>query len=204
MSTGGPIGGVRHRRARVRSGSALVAGSLLVGTVLAGCGAAGAGRPAATPAGSPGTTVFPAAERRPLPEVTGRTLDGQALTLRDVAGSGVVVINVWASWCTSCRDESAALAAVATELRGQPVRFIGVDEQDPTASAQTFLASTGVSYPQLADPDGDVLAALSLLPRSGIPSTLLVDPGGRMAARVIGPVTHDGLRELIASLSQES
>ena len=139
-----------------------------------------------------------------MPEFTASTLDGRSLSVRDLTGSGVVVINVWASWCTSCRAESAAIAAVAAEMRGQPVQFLGIDEQDSASSARRFLAASGTTYPQLSDPEGDVLHALSLLPETGIPSTLLLDPRGRMAARVIGPVTGDELRDLIRSLQQVS
>jgi thiol-disulfide isomerase/thioredoxin len=136
--------------------------------------------------------------------VSGHTLDGQPLALRELAGSGVVVINVWASWCTSCREESAALAAVAAEMRGRPVRFLGIDEHDAPSAARSFLAGTAAGYPQVADPEGDVLRALSLLPQSAIPSTLLLDARGRMAARVIGPVTAPELRRLIATLQEVS
>jgi thiol-disulfide isomerase/thioredoxin len=155
-------------------------------------------------AGSPGTTVFPAAFRAQAPELTGRTLDGQPLALRQLAGSGVVVINVWASWCTSCREESAALAAVARQLSGSPVHFLGIDEEVSPSAARGFLVGNKITYPQLADPQGDLLSALSLLPKSGIPSTLLLDSRGRMAARVIGPVTQNGLRQLITSLREDS
>ena len=124
--------------------------------------------------------------------------------MRELTGAGVVVINVWASWCTSCRAESAAIAAVAAEMRGQPVQFLGIDEQDSESAARSFLATTGTTYPQVTDSDGDVLHALPLLPETGIPSTLLLDPRGRMAARVIGPVTRDDLRALIRSVQEVS
>lgn len=200
-------GGAAARRDVLRR--ALTAWAALL--VLAGCGAAPAplsaarsGPPTAAPAGSPGTTVFPVAARSPVPEVSGRTLDGQPLVLRELAGSGVLVINVWASWCTSCREESAALADVAWQVKGQPVHFLGIDERDQASAARTFLAGAGITYPQLADPEGNALSALSLLPQTGIPSTLLLDPAGRMAARVIGPVTRNELRRLITTLREVS
>jgi peroxiredoxin len=89
-------------------------------------------------------------------------------------------------------------------MRGRPVRFLGIDEQDPPSSARGFLAGSGATYPQVADPEGAVLRALSLLPQSGIPSTLLLDARGRMAARVIGPVTAAQLRRLIGTLQEVS
>lgn len=177
-------------------------GALLAGLLLSGCAAAAPAAPTARSSEGVGTTIFPVAARRPVPDISGRTLEGSPLALRDLAGSGVVVINIWASWCTSCRAESAALASVAEQMRAQPVRFLGIDEQDSPAAARHFLGTTGTTYPQLADPQGDLLRALSLLPQTGIPSTLLLDPQGRMAARVVGPVTEDALGRLIRSVRE--
>ena len=188
---------------RVRGVERLV-GVLVAGLLLSGCGGGAPPAPAAAHAVGPGTTVLPAAARHPVPDVSGRTLDGSRLALRDLAGSGVVVINVWASWCTSCREETAAIASVAEQMRAQPVHFLGIDEQDSPSSARHFLSAAGTRYPQLADPQGDLLHALSLLPQTGIPSTLFLDPQGRMAARVVGPVTEQELGRLIRSLREVS
>jgi thiol-disulfide isomerase/thioredoxin len=198
MPTGGRPGRPCRRRARQR-----LVGALVGGLLLSACSATAPATPAASHSDTPGTTVFPVAARQPVPAITGRTLDGKQLALRELTGS-VVVVNVWASWCTSCREESAALAAVAKEMQRQPVRFLGIDEQDSPAAARTFLETAGTPYPQLADPDGDVLTELALLPQSGIPSTLVLDPHGRMAARVIGPVTRDELRRLISAVGEGS
>ena len=207
MSRGGRFAGPGRRSPR-GPGAGLLAALLMTVFALAGCGlTGGAPRTAAahvSASNAPGTTVYRVTDRRPAPALTANTLDGRPLALRDLTGSGVVVINVWASWCTSCRAESAALAAVAQEMHGRPVQFLGIDEEDSVAAAHTFLAGSGATYPQISDPDGEVLHALSLLPQSGIPSTLLLDPRGRMAARVIGPVTEDDLRSLIGSLQEVS
>ena len=120
---------------------ALVVTALL----LAGCGTSSGSPPrtaAAAATSAAGTAVYPPADRQPVPAVTASTLDGRSLAVRTLTGSGVLVINVWASWCTSCRAESAAIAAVADELRGQPVQFLGIDEQDSASAARRFLAET--------------------------------------------------------------
>lgn len=191
MSTGGRGRGARR-----------LVGALVAAFLLGGCGAAAPAAPAARSPEGAGTTVLPVASRRPVPDVSGRTLDGSPLALRDLAGSGVVVINVWASWCTSCRAEAAAIASVAEQMRALPVHFVGIDEQDSPASARHFLLTTGTTYPQMADPRGDLLHALALLPQTGIPSTLFLDPQGRMAARVVGPLTEQELGRLIRSLRE--
>ena len=209
MSPGGRSGTPPRRPGRVA-----LLGLVVASFVLAGCATNGSHQPrpaAAVAAGktapgqtAPGTTVYPVADRRLVPDVAASTLDGGSVSVRDLTGAGVVVINVWASWCTSCRAESAAIAAVADELRGEPVQFLGIDEGDSAPSARRFLDETGTTYPQLTDPDGEVLHALTLLPETAIPSTLLLDPRGRMAARVIGPVNRADLRALIRSVQEVS
>jgi len=199
MSMGGRSGTPRRPPAR-----AALAGVVIASLLLAGCATSRGSGPRAAASGAPGTTVYPAADRRPVPDVTASTLDGRSLSVRDLTGSGVVVINVWASWCTSCRAETAAIAAVAAEMSGRPVQFLGIDEQDSAAAARHFLVDAGTTYPQLTDTEGDVLHTLSLLPQTGIPSTLLLDPEGRMAARVIGPVSRNQLRDLIVAVQKVS
>ena len=191
---------------RWRFGCVLVAAAAAVTALLAGCGTP-AGQPASMAPGTgssasaqgPGTTVFPAAERAMVPAVSGKTLTGESLALRDLTGKGVVVVNVWASWCTPCREESGVLTAAAAELKDQHVGFVGVDEADSASAARSFVQQSGATYPQLLDPDGAILARLKLLPASGIPSTLVLDGRGRMAARVIGPLTSTTLHQVISA-----
>ncbi len=124
--------------------------------------------------------------------------------MRSLIGRSVLVLNVWASWCANCRDEAAVLATAARAAGPGGARFIGIDEQDEAAAARKFVAAAGTGYPQLADPTGSVLNRLSLLPRSGIPSTLLVDRHGNMAARIVGPVTGPQLEKLITQVGAET
>ncbi|HEV7210759.1 MAG TPA: TlpA disulfide reductase family protein [Blastococcus sp.] len=194
--------------AHARAGAVLLAGLLLTACAGAPAAPVAAGGPPVSHAPvstqapmAPGETVFPAADRSPVPDLAGRTLAGTPLRLRDVTGKGVVVVNVWASWCAPCREESAVLAAVAAQLRDDDVRFVGLDEQDPPASARRFADAAGTDYPHLVDSDGALLSRLSVLPTTGIPSTLLIDGRGAMAARVVGAVTRASLLALIAAVT---
>lgn len=152
---------------------------------------------------SPGVSRIALADRHLAPNLSGPTLEGSRFTLDDFAGN-IVVVNVWASWCASCRTESPALAGLERQLGAQKVRFVGIDETDTTTSARKFVASTGARYPQLVDEAGALLGRLPLLPQKGIPSTLILDRHHRMAARVVGPVTGKQIHALVSELLQEN
>lgn len=182
-------------------GAVLLMLSLIVGP-LAACSSAPSSRSTSPPPPDrPGSTYFAAADRAVLPALSGATLTGDRLSLGDLTRSGVVVINVWASWCTECRAESRGLAMLSRQLRSQHVRFIGIDEQDQTARARRFASAEGTRYPSLVDSDGALLSKLTLLPSTGIPSTLVVDGQGRMAGRIVGTARVNALRSLIAQVS---
>ena len=153
-----------------------------------------------------GVTTYPVGQRPSIPALSGATLDGGTLELSSLRGH-VVVLNVWASWCDPCRAESPTLAAVARDTASSGVRFVGVDEQDRPEPARAFAASAGTTYPHLVDPDGTLLGSLRLVPSSGIPSTLVIDGTGAVAARVIGPVdasTFEGVVRAVVGTGARS
>ena len=117
----------------------------------------------------------------------------ERVRLADFAGRPVVV-NFWASWCVPCRKEMPALQATAERLEGRVV-FLGVNHQDGRIPAAEFEREVGVTYPSGSDPDGAVARDFGVV---GLPTTVLVDAGGRIVARSLGEVTEDELVELIA------
>lgn len=134
-------------------------------------------------------TVLPTGERRPVGAVEGETLEGEAVSLSDYRGE-VVVLNVWGSWCAPCRKEAPLLAEVARQLADQDVTFLGINTRDSDPSqAVAFERTFDVPYDSLYDPDGRALLAFAgTLPPNAIPSTVVIDGEGRVAASIIGPV----------------
>ena len=147
--------------------------------------------------GSGTVTVLDEADRRPAPPVEGTTLDGDRVSLVDFAGK-VVVVNVWGSWCVPCRAEAPHLAAAAARLDGDGVRFLGIDVRDSPAQARAFVDRFDVPYPSIFDQSGSTLLGFrDTLPPNAIPSTLVIDASGDVAARVLGQVDETTLVQLV-------
>lgn len=189
--------GARSRRAVTRL-AAVAAVSVLALTGCAGGNEIEAGGEDDRFISGDGTaTSFPADERVEAPDFSGTTLDGDAIALADYAGR-VVVLNVWASWCGPCRTEQPVLDEVHAEYTGLGVDFLGVNIKDDDTAARAYLETKGVEYPSLYDQPGEVPQAFrGTVPPRAIPSTLVIDPDGRIAARVIGPTTYGQLTGLL-------
>jgi thiol-disulfide isomerase/thioredoxin len=148
-----------------------------------------------------GATLWPPADRSPAPHLSGTTLNRRQLSLAAFGGT-VVVMNFWGSWCAPCRAEASALAALSRECQPLGVRFVGADERDDRLSAMAFERGFGIGYPSLYDPAGQVpLAFQGSVPVSAIPSTIVIDRQGRIAARVIGATTYTSLKALLARVT---
>jgi thiol-disulfide isomerase/thioredoxin len=172
--------------------------------MLQGCGFAQAPpRSHDSPTDVVGLRIYPVGSREKAPALAGVGLDGSRVSLREVGHGDIVFVNVWASWCAPCRSESPLLARSAAALSARGVRFLGIDETDQASAARSFVRRTGVTYPQLVDPDGKLLRTLRMLPQRGIPSTLVVDRRGRIAGRVIGRITAADIRAVVDHLEHE-
>lgn len=146
----------------------------------------------------PGLAVYPVAQRSKIPEIKGTTLTGEPLKLSDFEGD-IVVINVWGSWCGPCRAETPDLVRLARENENRGVQFLGIDTRDNLGSAKAFAKRFAMPYPSLFDDGGRVLLPLTrVIPTAVIPSTVVVDREGKVAARVIGPVTFTTLNGVLA------
>lgn len=133
-------------------------------------------------------TTVDVADRGDAIDLTGEGLEGEALDVADWRGK-VVVVNVWGAWCPPCRAEQDELveAAVATEDVAQ---FVGVNIRDlAVENAQAFVRNYDVPYPSIYSPDSRALLAFTgtLTPYS-IPSTVVLDTEGRVAATIMGRV----------------
>jgi thiol-disulfide isomerase/thioredoxin len=148
-------------------------------------------------------TLVPTDQRRPAPILAGSSLSGGGpVSTADYPGK-VIVINVWGSWCAPCRKEAPDLGR-ASKQTADIAQFIGLNIRDyDRAPARAFIRAFAVPYPQIYDPNGEQLIKFADLPPSGIPSTLIIDPKGRIAARVIGTITETTLVQMIQGVAAE-
>jgi len=193
-----------HVPARIAMGAAVAA---LVGLATAGCDS---GQIAADVPQSSGqsfvghsyeSTFYQVGRRPEAPTVSGTTVTGQRLDLDTYRGK-TIVLNFWGSWCDPCRAEAPALGTLARELQPDGVRFVGVDIRDEPDAALAFMQNFNVSYPSLNDPNDEIaLEFQSTVPPAAIPTTLIIDRSGRIAARIVGASTYAELKDLVAKVA---
>ncbi len=122
---------------------------------------------------------------------------GDTIRLADMRGQ-VVVLNFWASWCLSCRDEHAVLSEVARTYAGKPVRFVGSLYQDRASAGTEWIAELGgQSYPSVEDPQARTAIDYGLY---GVPETFIVAADGRIARKITGPAEAAVVTRIVDSL----
>ena len=176
----------------MRSGRLVVAAALAL--ALAGC-VPGKGTVDTGYVSGDGTvTTWDAGERGAPVALTGTAFDGSAVDLADYRGE-VVLVNTWYAACPPCRAEARDLAAIDAR---DDVQVVGVNGRDDAGSAQAFERTFGISYPSIDDENGRAVAALQgLVALNAVPTTLVLDPEGRVAARIIGKADPSTLSALV-------
>ncbi|MGW0393554.1 TlpA family protein disulfide reductase [Streptomyces sp. NPDC003042] len=206
---------VRRCSRRSTSGRAtlLTAVTLVGALTLSACGDSGSG---GSPTGSAGgnyvtgpsgISTVARGERTDAPKLDGETVDGKTLDTTTLKGK-VVVLNVWGSWCPPCRAEAPYFAKVAKELAdgGKDVAFVGLNTRDNSKqNAAAFEENFGITYPSLYDPDGKLMLRFpkGTLNAQSIPSTIVLDKDGKIAARTLVAVNEEQLRSMIDPLLAE-
>lgn len=154
------------------------------------------------PAAQPTLREYPAGERPAAPPIAGERLDGGELDVADLRGD-VVVVNVWGSWCTPCRAETADLEAVyqATEQLG--VSFVGINIRDQRDHAVSFTAGR-MSYPSIFDPPFATGLGFRDPPAPvGPPATLVIDRNGDVAVAIYRQLGRTELEQAVTRVAAE-
>jgi len=149
-------------------------------------------------------TEYGPAERGDPVVLEAEDLEGEPVSLADMRGD-VVVVNVWWSNCGPCRKEAPMLNQVEEQTADQGVRFLGVNIRDNSAAnGLAFQRRFGIEFPSVYDPTGRAVLAFDGLSPNAIPTTLVLDREGRIAARVLGDLPSAGtLRTLVETVVEE-
>jgi len=156
-------------------------------------------------AGDGSVTEIAADDRGESIEFEGTLEDGSTVSSADYEGE-VLVVNFWYAGCAPCRAEAPDLKTISEEFAGEGASFLGVNVRDQAASAIAFNESYSISYPSVMDVDDGAMqfAFSGNIPPNAVPTTLVLDTSGRVAARILGQVNSPSiLKTLIADAIAE-
>jgi peroxiredoxin len=193
-------------RSRARVAIAVTA-AVLAGITLAGCSSNGndslskqygAGTTQNYISGDGAVTEIAQDKRKDTVDFDAKDIDGQSVSSKAMRGK-VVVLNFWYASCPPCRAEAKYLKQSYSKYASQGVDFVGVNVRDQKGTAEAFDRNFKIPYPTVLDADtGTMQLALSgsIAPNS-VPTTIVLDKKGRIAARVLGAVDSQSILDTL-------
>src|SRR5665647_990180 len=147
--------------------------------------------------GDRSVTTWDPADRTGPVEIAGTDFAGNPVDLADWRGD-VVVLNTWYAACPPCRAEAPDLVALAADHAEDGVHLLGINSTDAPGAAQAFERTFEIPYPSVHDADGAAVAALQgVVPVQAVPTMVLLDRDGMVAARILGVLDDSTLRSLV-------
>lgn len=153
-----------------------------------------------------GTLTVVALEDRGEPVAfKGVTAEGDSVSNERYAGE-VLVLNFWYAGCPPCRIEAPDLEALFQKFDGKGATFLGVNVRDQAETALFFEQDQGISYPSVIDANnGNMLLAFAgTVAPNAVPTTLVIDAQGRVAARFLGRIDPSTLKTIITETIAEA
>jgi cytochrome c biogenesis protein CcmG/thiol:disulfide interchange protein DsbE len=145
---------------------------------------------AGDPSRIPSVLIGRPAPKADLPPIPGLTRDGAPVPGLDSAAftGTVTLLNVWASWCVPCHDEAPLLVRLASDAR---IRVVGINYKDQPDNARRFLGRYGNPFAANGvDANGRAAIEWGVY---GVPETFVIGRDGKIAFKLIGPITPDNL-----------
>ena len=149
-------------------------------------------------AGDGTITIYDSADRSDAIEFSGETVEGDQYDSADDSGK-VQVVNFWYAGCAPCRAEAPILQEVHEAVDPADVSFVGVNVRDQAGTAAPFEKDYGIGYPSVLDVEsGEAqLAFAGKVPPAAVPTTIVLDQNGRVAARVLGQLKDASILQTI-------
>jgi peroxiredoxin len=149
-------------------------------------------------AGDGSITEIPVSERGDPIEFAGVIETGETVTSADYLGE-VLVVNFWYASCAPCRAEADDLQSLNAQFEGAGASFLGVNVRDQAPNALAFNETYSITYPSVLDVlDGGMQLAFSgSIPPNAVPTTLVLDADGRVAARILGAIPEASILETL-------
>lgn len=143
---------------------------------------------------------IPINQRGAAVSFSGTTEYGDPISSDDYAGQ-VYVVNFWYAACGPCIVEAPMLEEVWQNYQNDGVGFLGVNIYDQAATAIAFADENGITYPSVIDVnDGRVKQAFAgVTPIQATPTTLVLDRGGRVTARIIGQLESASILDTLVA-----
>jgi cytochrome c biogenesis protein CcmG/thiol:disulfide interchange protein DsbE len=142
----------------------------------------------------PSALIGQPAPKTDLPPLAGITYDGKAVPgLTNATFNGnVTLVNVWASWCVPCRDEVPFLDQLAKDKR---IQIVGINYKDAPDNARRFLNRYGNPFVASGtDENGRSSIDWGVY---GVPETFLIGRDGKIAYKLVGPITAANLSKVL-------
>ncbi len=127
--------------------------------------------------------------------------DGKVWRLSDLRGK-VVLLNIWASWCGTCKEELPSIQNLINLEKGDSrLVFISVLYNDSPERALAYLKANGFAFPILID----TANVAGLYGITGVPETFIIDKNGTLKQHVVGPLQWDSpdVRATLTRLENE-
>jgi thiol-disulfide isomerase/thioredoxin len=179
-----------------RSARLVVLAAIVIAVVLwlVGCAPGDATQSPGYVSGDGTVTEWQVDERGEPVELTGTSFEGEDIAVADYRGQ-VVLLNTWYAACPPCRAEAPDL--VELDARDD-VQVLGINSRDDAETALAFDRTFSVEYPSIDDSNGQAVASLQgRVSINAVPTSLILDTEGRVAARIIGTVEPSTLSALV-------
>jgi cytochrome c biogenesis protein CcmG, thiol:disulfide interchange protein DsbE len=145
-------------------------------------------------------SAIPAAVRYAAPALALEDLHGTQHALSDYVGQ-IVVVNLWATWCPPCQAEMPILQTFFEKHRADGLNLIAIEDGDPTADVESFVAQNRLTFPIWLDPTHQATDRAFKTPN--LPSSYVVDRSGQVRLVWFGAISEANLERYVAPLIQE-